>query len=149
MLLWRVTEPCWNHGGRIGDVASCPVNFGRRQQTATLINLPHSSFTVRQYTTVKEVRLHSERGKATMTRVVGIVATMPYCDTKVTVLVTSWVRAPCVRSHALIWWNVIWRPSPGGVGRDGTYTRGRGDRARRCLRPRPRGSGESRFGPEA
>jgi len=115
----------------------------------TLINLPHYSFTVRQYTTVKEVRLHSERGKATVTRVVGIVTAMPCRDTEVTVPVTSWVRAPCVRSLALIWWNVVWRRSPGGVGRDGTYTRGRGDRARRCLHPRPRGSGESQFGPEA
>jgi len=66
-----------------------------------LINLPHSSFTVRQYTTVKEVRLHSERGKAVVTRVVGIVATMPCCDMGVTAPVTSWVRAPCVGSLAL------------------------------------------------
>ena len=101
----------------------------------TLINLPHFSFTVRHYTLVKEVRLHSERGKATVTRVVGIVAAMPCRDTEVTVPVTLWVRVSCVRSLALIWWNIVWRPSPGGVGRDGTYTRGRGDRARRCLRP--------------
>ena len=67
----------------------------------TLINLPHSSFTVRQYTTVKEVRLHSERGKAAVFRVVGIVATMPCNDMRVTAPVTSWVRAPCVGSLAL------------------------------------------------
>jgi len=66
----------------------------------TLINLPHSSFTVRQYITVKEVRLHSERGKATVTRVVEIVATMPYCDMGVTAPVTSRVRVPCVESLA-------------------------------------------------
>ena len=68
----------------------------------TLVNLSHSSFTVRQYTTVKEVRLHSERGKATVARVVGIVAAMPCCDTEVTASVTSRVRAPCVESLALI-----------------------------------------------
>jgi hypothetical protein len=34
---------------------------------------------------VKEVRLHSERGEATVTRVVGIVATMPCYDMRVTV----------------------------------------------------------------
>jgi len=41
---------------------------------------------------VKEVRLHSERGEATVTGVVGIVATMPCCDMGVTAPVTSWVR---------------------------------------------------------
>jgi len=97
-----------------------------------LINLPHSSFTVRQYTTVKEVRLHSERGKATVARVVGIVATMPCCDIGVTAPVMSTVRALCVGSFASIWWGVVWRPSPGG-----------GGRARRNLHPRPRGSGEA------
>jgi len=59
-----------------------------------LINLSHSSFTVRQYTIVKEVRLHSERGKVAVSRVVGIVATMPCCDMGVTAPVTSWVWAP-------------------------------------------------------
>ena len=63
-----------------------------------------------------------------MARVVGIVATMPCCDMVVTAPVMSTVRASCVGSFAS-------RPSPGGVGRDGTYVRGRGDRARRCLRP--------------
>jgi len=90
----------------------------------TLINLPHSSFTVRQYTTVKGVRLHSERGKATVSRVVGIVATMPCGDTEVTAPIMSWEWAPCVGILTLIGWSVVWRPSPGGVRRDGTYTRG-------------------------
>jgi len=89
LLLQRITEPCRSHGGRIGDTADRPVKSGRRQQTVTLVNLPHSSFTVRQYTTVKEVRLHSERGKAIVTRVVGIVAAMPCRDTEVTAPVTS------------------------------------------------------------
>ena len=44
-----------------------------------LINLPHSLSTVRQYTTVKEVRSHSERGKAAVPRVVGIVVALPCC----------------------------------------------------------------------
>jgi len=35
---------------------------------------------------VKEVRLHSERGKVTLTGVVGIVTTMPCCDMGVTAL---------------------------------------------------------------
>jgi len=91
----------------VGDTADRPVKSGRRRQTVALVNLPHSSFTVRQYTTVKVVRLHSERGKATVTRVVGIVAAMPCCDTEVTAPVTSWVRAPCVRSLALIWRSVV------------------------------------------
>ena len=54
-----------------------------------------------QYTTVREVRLHSERGKAAVTRVVGIVATMAYSDMGVTAPVTSWVRVPCAGSLAL------------------------------------------------
>jgi len=56
---------------------------------------------VRQYTTVKEVRLHSERGKAAVTSVVGIVATTPCNDMGVTAPVTSRVQAPCVGSLAL------------------------------------------------
>ena len=102
LLLWKVTEPCRSHGGRIGGTVDHPVNSGRIQQTVALINLPHSSFTVREDTTVKEVRLHSERGKATMARVVGIVATMPYYDIEVTMSVMSQVRVPCVGSLALI-----------------------------------------------
>ena len=50
---------------------------------------------------MKEVRLHSERGKATVTGVVGTVATMPCYDMGVTAPVTLWVRAPCVGSLAL------------------------------------------------
>jgi len=120
-----------------------------------LINLPHSSFTVGQYTTVKEVRLHSHRGKATVTRVAGIVASMPCCDMGVTAPVTSWVRAACVGSLALDRAKWHWRPSPRGVGRDGTRVRGpegsgktelapeaQQGRTRRSLRPRPKGSGE-------
>ena len=70
---------------------------------------------------------HSERGKVTVARVVGIVTTMPCCDMVVIAPVMSTVRASCVGSFASIWWGVVWRPSPGGVGRDGTYVRGRGD----------------------
>jgi len=94
---------------------------------------------------VKEVRLHSERGKAIVPRVVGIVATMPCCDMGVTAPVVSWVQAPCVGSLALCW----------GIGRSGVGARaleGSGEaelaseaqrgRARRNLRPRPKGSDE-------
>jgi len=66
-----------------------------------LVNLSYSPFTVRRYTIVKEVRLHSERGRATVTRVVGIVTTIPCCDMGVIACVTSWVRAPCVGSLVL------------------------------------------------
>jgi len=100
LLLWRVTEPCRSHEGRIGGTADHPVNSGRRQLTVTLIILPHSSFTVRLYSRVKEVRLHSGRGKATVAKVVGIVATMPCCGMEFTAPVTSWVRAPCLGSLA-------------------------------------------------
>jgi len=51
---------------------------------------------------VKEVRLYSGRGKAAVTRVVGIVTTMPCCSMGVTAPVTSRVRAPCVGSLALV-----------------------------------------------
>jgi len=149
LFLWGVAEPCWSRGSRVGDTATCPVNSGRRQQIVTLINLLHSSFTVRQYTTVKEVRLHSKRGKATVTRVVGIVATMPCCDMGVTAPITSRVRAPCVGSLVLIRWSGVWRPSPGRVGRDGTYARGPGGRARRCLCLILGGSDETELAPEA
>jgi len=61
----------------------------RRQPIVMLVNLPHSFFTVRRYSIVKGVRLYSKRGKATVTRVVGIVATMPCCDMGVTTPVAS------------------------------------------------------------
>ena len=89
-----------SHGGRFGGTADHPVNSGRRQQIVMLINLPHSLFIVRWYTTVKEVRSHSERGKAAVPRVVGTVATLSYCGMRVTARVTSWVRAPCGGSLA-------------------------------------------------
>ena len=122
---------------------SLSYNSRKRQLTVTLVNLSHSSFTVRRYTTVKEVRLHSERGEATVTGVVGIVATMPCCDMRVTAPVTSWVRAPCVGSLTL--WRGIGRSGVGvqalegsgetelaseakGVGRAVFWARGRGVR---------------------
>ena len=42
-----------------------------------------------RYTTVKDVRSHSERGKVAVLRVVGIVANTPCCDMGVTASVTS------------------------------------------------------------
>jgi len=47
------------------------------------------------------------------------------------------------------WAKRRWRPSPGGLKRNGTCTRGQGGRARRCLRPSPRGPGETELAPEA
>jgi len=51
------------------------------------------------------------------------------------------LRAPCVWKPCSDRAKRRWRPSPRGVGRDGTYARGLGGRARRCLRPSPRGVG--------
>ena len=50
---------------------------------------------------MKEVRLHSKRGKAIVAGVVEIVASMPSYDMGVIAPVTSWVRASCVGSLAL------------------------------------------------
>ena len=127
-----------------------------------LINLSHSPFTVRRYTRVKEVRLHSERGEAAVTRVVGTVATMPCCGMGITAPVTSWVRASCVESLALVRRSGVGaRALEGsgeteltpeakgvgrggvciralGVGRDGTRVRGQRGRSSRDLGPRSR-----------
>jgi len=59
----------------------------------TLVNLPHASFTVRRYFTVKEVRFHSAG-------VVEIVAAMPWHDVEVIANVTSRVRPSFVGSLA-------------------------------------------------
>ena len=79
----------------------------------TLVNLSHTSFTVRRYTTVKEVRLHSERGKATVAGVIGTVAAMPCHGMGITASVMSRVRPPCVGSLAPRW----------GLGRGGVGAR--------------------------
>jgi len=104
---------------------------------------------VRQYATVKEVRAHSERGKAAVPRVVGTVATLPCCDMGVIALVSSWVRAPCGRGLAILVdrdpapeprrgrVSRRLRPRPWGIGRVGTCVRG------------PEGSGESELASEA
>jgi len=105
----------------------------------TLIDLSHSSFTVRPYTTVTEIRLHSERGKATVAGVVGIVATMPCRGMGVTASVTSCVRAPCVGSLALRW----------GLGRGGVGTRAQEGSGEAELAPEAKGSGKPRLAPEA
>jgi len=113
------------------------------QLTVTLVNLSHSSFTVRRYTIVKEVRLHSERGEAAVTRVVGIVATMPCYDMgdcACHVVGTGAVRRkPCfvmgdrAKRH--------WRPSPRGSGETELASEAQRGRARRCRRPSSRGVG--------
>jgi hypothetical protein len=85
---------------------------------------------------VKEVRPHSERGKTAVPRVVETVATLSCCGMGVTVPVTSRVRTPCGGSLTDL---VERRPAP-------EPWRGR---ARRNLRPRPRGSGERELAPKA
>ena len=92
----------------------CMSSNSRTQPIVTLVNLSHTSFTMRRYTTVKEVRLHSERGKATVAGVVGIVAAMPCRDMGITASVMSRVQLSCVGSLASTW----------GLGRGGTCARG-------------------------
>jgi len=116
------------------------------------INLSHSPFTVRRY--------HSERGKAAVTRVVGIVATMPCCGMGVTAPVASWVRAPCVGSLALVRRSGVGARAPEGsgeteltpeakgVGRGGVCVRAPGGSGETELVPEAKGSGEPQFGPE-
>ena len=123
-LLWRFTEPCRSHGGRIAGAAAYRVNSGKRRQIVVLINLSHSLSTVRRYATVKEVRSHSERGEAAVLGVVGTVVALPCRSMGVIASVMSWVRASCGGSLAA---QVEWGPAP---------EPGRG-RARRSLRPRP------------
>jgi len=103
----------------------------------TLVNLPHTSFTVKRYT-VKEVRLHSKRGKATVAGVVGIVATMPCRGMGVTAPVTSWVRAPCVGSLVL----------RRGLGRGGVGARAQEGSGETELASEPKESGEPGLTPE-
>ena len=114
-----------------------------------LINLSHSSFTVRRCTTVKEVRLHSERGKAAVSRVVGTVATLPCCGMGVTAPVMSWVRAPCVGNFALVKRSGVGARALGGSGETELTPEAKGGRARRCLRLSPEGSGETELASEA
>ena len=89
-----------------------------------LIYLSHSLSTVRQYATVKEVRMYSDRGKATVPGVVGTVGTLPCHGMEVIALVTSRVWAPYGESLIDL------------VDRDPVPEPVRG-RARRKLRPRP------------
>ena len=102
-------------------------NSRRRQPIVTLVNFSHTSFTVRRYTTVKEVRLHSKRGKATMAGMV------------VTASVMSWVRAPCVGSLAL----------RRGLGRGGVGARAQEGSGEAELASEAKGSGEPGLTPES
>ena len=105
-----------------------------------LINLSHSLPTVRQRATVKGVRMYSDRGKGTMTRVVGIVIALPYRGMEAVASVMSWVRAPCGGSLAA---QAEWvrRPSLDGVGRVGLCVRGPEGSGESNLRPGPWGVG--------
>ena len=101
---------------------------------------------------MKEVRLHSKRGKATVTGVVGIVATVPCRGMEVTASITSGVRAPCVGSLASEMGaraRQRWRPSPRGVGRGRTRARGQGGSGEPWLVPEAKGSGEPVLAPES
>ena len=94
-----------------------------------LVNLFDTSFTVRWYFTVKEVRLHSERGKATVAGVVGIVVAMPRRSMGITAHVMSRVRPPCLEAQL----------RDGGSGEAVFAPEPKRGRARRYLRLRPRG----------
>jgi hypothetical protein len=107
-------------------------NSGRRQLIVTLVNFSHTPFTVRRYTTVKEVRLHGERGKATVAGVVGIVATMPCHGMGITASVMSRVRAPCFGSLA----------PRRGLGRGGVGARAQEGSGEAELASEAKGSGE-------
>jgi len=113
-------------------------NSWRRQPIVTLVNLPHTSFTVRRYTTAKEIRLHSKRGKATLAVVVGIVTTMPCRGMGVTAPVTSWVQAPCVGSLVL----------RRGLGRGGVGARAQEGSGETEIASEPKGSAEPGLTPE-
>ena len=105
----------------------------------TLVNLSHTSFTLRQYITVKGVRLHSERGKATVAGVVGTVTAMPCRGMGITASVMSRVRPPCVGSLAPRW----------GLGRGGVGARAQEGPSEAELAPEAKGSGESELALEA
>jgi len=81
---------------------------------------------------VKEVRLHSERGKATVPRVVGIVATMPCCDMES-------LRLSC-RGYGRRALEALL--CAGGSGEAALAPEPQRGRARRNSHPRPKGSGE-------
>jgi len=110
--------------GRIASTAAHPVNSGKRPQIVVLINLSHSLPTVRQRAIVKGVWMYSDRGKATVTGVVGTVGTLPCHGMEVIALVTSRVWASYGESLVD---RVDRDPASGPI-------RGR---ARRNLRPRP------------
>ena len=88
---------------------------------------------------MKEVRLHSERGKATVARVVGIVVAMPCRSIRITARVMSRVRPPCVGSPAPRW----------GLGRGGVCARAQEGSGEAELASEAKGSGEPELAPEA
>ena len=104
-----------------------------------LVNLFHTSFTVRWYFIVKEVRLHSERGKATVARVDGTVVAMPCRSIRITARVMTRVRPPCVGSPAPRW----------GLGRGGVCARAQEGSGEAVLTPEAKGSVEPELALEA
>ena len=88
---------------------------------------------------MKEVRLHSERGKATVVGVVGTVAAMPYRSMGITAYVMSRVRSSCVGSLV----------PRSGLGRGGVGARAQEGSGEAELAPEAKGLGESELAPEA
>jgi len=112
-------------------------NSRRRQPTVVQVNLFHTSFTVRQYITVKEVRLNSSRGSwNSCYHALPQYGDHSACHVKGTVIVC---RKPCNNMGTRA--RRCSRPSPRGVGQGGTRARGLGARTRHNLHPRPRGVG--------
>ena len=87
---------------------------------------------------MKEVRLHSERGKATVAGVVGTVAAMPCHSTGITAHVKSRVWSSCVGSLAPRW----------GLRRGSVGSRAQEGSGEAELAPEAKGSGETEPAPE-
>ena len=87
---------------------------------------------------MKEVRLHSERGKATVAGVVRTVAAMPCRSMGITAHVMSRVWSSCIGSLAPTW----------GLGRGSVGARAQEGLGEAELAPEAKGSGETEPTPE-
>jgi len=124
--------------------------------TVAGVNLPHTPFTIRQHPTVKEVRCHSDNscwnsgwhallqhGGNGTSRIRGTAT-------------VYWKPGSEAEARARRWVRSRWKLGRGGdcardpgLGRGGVCVWGLRSRARRSLRPRPKGSGEIESAPEA
>ena len=118
-------------------------NSRRRQPTVAQVNLFHTSFTVRRYITVKEVRLNSSRG-GWNSRCHALPQYGNHCVRHVEGTATvRWKTSSEMGARA----RRCWRPSPRGVWRGGTCARGQGvGRVGACVEAK--GSGEPEPVPE-